>query len=357
MAETARVQDVLDAVISTGQAGRQTMDLQLIEDFISAQPGVEGRASVGDVRGNSKVGASSGIVMFTAQWDDGTQRRKQDLVLRYAPSHDARIFYSYDLARQFRVQQAVQGCGVPVPNALWLDADGSQLGVPGYVMEMSAGEAPNPSAFAVGPMAQASPEDRDSMVDQVLGALVAFHGLDYQAKGLGDFAMPAAGATPMEKCINWYWDTWEWIDQPNFSRMVPVRQWLLDNVPVGGETLTHGDSTLHNYMFVGNKLSSVLDWEMSCIGRPENDLALQTVGNELFAAPPESGLPQPPSQAEWVERYVRLGGREPQDLTYYRRLTGYMISIAITSVQRGMPQDVRDAQKGFMDQVWRVIEG
>ena len=238
-----------------------------------------------------------------------------------------------------------------------LDAGGGHLGVPGFIMEMNPGEAPNPSAFAVGPMAEASAQDRALMVDQILGSLVTVHKLDYAARGLGDFAMDAAGTTPMEKCVNWYWDTWDWIQLPEHARMIPVRRWLLENAPVGGETLTHGDSTLHNYMFVGSRLTSMLDWEMSCIGRPESDLALQTLGNELFAAPVESGLPQPPSQAQWLERYEQLGGRKPDDLDYYRRLCAYMIVIAICSLQRAMPEDVRAAQRGFIERLWAVMEG
>ncbi|WP_285021528.1 phosphotransferase family protein [Novosphingobium sp. fls2-241-R2A-195] len=357
MSEAARTQDVLDAVIATGQSSRQSIDSATIERFIAAQPDVAGGVRVSNVRGNSKVGASSGIIVFTANWDSGAALVERDLVLRYSPASENRIFYRYDLARQFRVQRALQGSGLPVPDGLWLDAGGGHLGVPGFIMEMNPGEAPNPSAFAVGPMAEASAQDRALMVDQILGSLVTVHKLDYAARGLGDFAMDAAGTTPMEKCVNWYWDTWDWIQLPEHARMIPVRRWLLENAPVGGETLTHGDSTLHNYMFVGNRLTSMLDWEMSCIGRPESDLALQTLGNELFAAPVESGLPQPPSQAQWLERYEQLGGRKPDDLDYYRRLCAYMIVIAICSLQRAMPEDVRAAQRGFIERLWAVMEG
>lgn len=356
MGADVRTQDVLDAVISTGQSSRAGMDAAIIERFIAGQADVEGKVTVSNVRGNAKVGASSGIVIFTAQWDGEGGRQTRDLVLRHSPNSENRLWYDYDMARQFRVQRALQGSGLPVPNGLWLDADGSFLGMPGFIMEMFPGEAPNPSAFAIGPVADASPEDRERMIDQILGSLVTLHGLDHRACGLGDYAMDADGTTPMEKCVNWYWNTWDWIQLPDHARMVPVRKWLLDNAPVGGETLTHGDSTLHNYMFVGSRLTSMLDWEMACVARPENDLALQTLGNELFAAPIESGAPQPPTQEQWIERYVRLGGRQPDDLDYYRRLTGFMILIAIASVQRAMPEEVRAAQRGFMDRLWGILE-
>lgn len=352
----ARVQDLLDAVIETGQASRRTVEAPEIERFIASRPDVTGPVTVRNLRGNAKVGASSGIVIFTADYDEGKGRQTRDLVLRHAPGSDTRLWYDYDLKRQFRVQCALQGSGVPVPNGLWLDAAGDHLGMPGFIMEMNPGVAPNPSAFAIGPMAEASTEDREAMIDQVLSALVKIHAVDLSDANLSDFSMSSQGDTPMQRCINWYWETWEWISQPDYARLAPVRKWLLDHAPATGETLTHGDSTLHNYMFVGSRLTSVLDWEMSCIARPENDLALQTIGNELFAAPVESGLPQPPSQDAWIERYVRLGGREPADLSYYRRLTGFMILIAIVSLQRNMPVDVREAQRGFIDRLWSIVE-
>jgi aminoglycoside phosphotransferase (APT) family kinase protein len=96
---------------------------------------------------------------------------------------------------------------------------------------------------------------------------------------------------------------------------------------------------------------------MSCIGRPESDLALQCIGNELFAPPAGSGLPQPPSQAELLERYERAGGVPVQSLDYYRRLSAYMIGIAFMSLQRNLPEEVRTAQRPFVDRLWRVAEG
>lgn len=351
----AGAQAVLDSIIQVGQSSRRTLGAEEIQRFIASQPEVSGPVTISKVRGNANVGASSGIVIFNAAYDDGQGRRERDLVLRHAPGSETRLFFEYDLERQFRVQRVLQGTGLPIPAPLWLDKTGEHLGVPGYVMTAHPGVAPNPSAFAVGPLAEATPEARDRMLDQVMGALVKVHGFD-DPVDLGEFAMNAEGDTPMRKCVNWYWRTWAWIDLPERERLAPVHRWLLANAPSGGETLTHGDSTLHNYMFVGDRLTGMLDWEMSCLGRPESDIALQVIGNALFAAPPESGLPQPPSQAEWVEMYERAGGRRLDDLDYYRRLTGFMVIIAIMSVQRNMAEDLRASQRPFVDRLWAVVE-
>lgn len=349
-------QDVFKEVVASGRSSREAIGAGEIERLIAAQPGVSGAVSVTNLRGNAKVGASSGIVLFTADYDDGTARRQRDLVLRYAPKGEGRLWYRYNLADQFRVQKAVQGCGVPVPEPLWIDEEGEHLGFTGFVMTPLPGEAPTSAAFAAGPLAEATPADRSAMLDEVAGALAAIHRIDLAATGLADFAMDAPGAHAMEKCINWYWQTWEWIEHPEHERLAAARRWLLDNMPEGREALTHGDATLHNYLFAGNRLTGVLDWEMSCVARAENDLALQQITNELFAPPPGSGLPQPPSEAELRDRYARMGGIELAPLGYFKRLTAYMVITAIASLQRSMPEEVRVAQKGFTDRIWSFIE-
>jgi len=144
------VQDILNAVIETGQSSRRALGAVEIERFIEAQSDVDGPVTISNLRGNTKVGASSGIVIFTAEYDLGAGRQSRDLVPRHAPGSDTRLFFEYDLGRQFRVQRAMQGRGLPVPNGLWLDELGEHLGIPGFIMEMNPGEAPNPSAFAVG---------------------------------------------------------------------------------------------------------------------------------------------------------------------------------------------------------------
>jgi aminoglycoside phosphotransferase (APT) family kinase protein len=101
---------------------------------------------------------------------------------------------------------------VPVPQPFWLDGDGSSLGMPGYVMARTTGTAPSPAAFVRGPLADASDADRDDMIGQVVKTLVSIHSTDLTARGLSDFVMNAPGSTPMERCINWYWQTWEWVE-------------------------------------------------------------------------------------------------------------------------------------------------
>lgn len=349
-------QSMLKSVIGAGKASVRKVAASEIESFIRGQPDISATVKISNIRSNADVGASNGIVLFRAEYESGGVPQSRDLVLRHAPGSDSRLFFEYDLSRQFKVQQALQGTGLPVPDALWLDADGAFLGVPGYIMLAASGEAPHTSAFAQGPLASANPGSRRLMLEDVMRNLVKIHQVNYQAIGLEDFTMNAPGVTPLERLINWYWLTWEWISLPTFSRLETVRTWLLKNAPSGNVTLMHGDASLHNYLFKDTSVVGIVDWEMSSLGRPEADLALQIVGNRLFAAPPESGLIQPPSEAQWLELYYQAGGRTVEHFDYFKRFTGYLLVICALSMQRNLPDEVRASQAAFTNRLWSALE-
>jgi aminoglycoside phosphotransferase (APT) family kinase protein len=347
---------MLNSVINAGKAAVHKVDREQLLALIQNQPGISGPVAIDNLRGSGEVGASSGIVIFTATYDAGSGAVTRDLVLRHAPGSETRLFFEYDMARQFQVQRALQGSVAPVPEPLWLDHDGRHLGVPGYVMVAARGVAPHPSAFLKGPIAEASPQDRERMLDQIMRSMVAIHRTDIHRAGLTHFVMNAPGNTAMQRCINWYWQTWDWVQLPNYQRLVPVHRWLLDHLPEGESELMHGDCTLHNYLFDGSTLTGVLDWEMSSLGRAEADLALQCVANTLFAAPADSGLPLPPGEAEWLARYRDAGGRAVRDFDYFKKFAAYMIVVAVSALQRNLPEAARLAQEPLLRPCWALLE-
>jgi len=103
-------------------------------------------------------------------------------------------------------------------------------------------------------------------------------------------------------------------------------------------------------------LAAVLDWEMSCLGRAEADLALQCVSNRIFAAPPDSGLLQPPSEDEWLDMYRAAGGRRLRDFDYFKKFAAYMIIVAVSALQRNMTEAEREAQAPLLRPCWDLVE-
>ncbi|TAM65754.1 phosphotransferase family protein [Mycobacterium sp.] len=352
----ADVQSMLSNVIGAGKDVVHKVGADEIRRFIEHQPDVDGEVDVAVIGDGGEVGASSGTVLFDATLNSGQGRVARELVLRHAPLSDKRLFFEYDMSRQFRVQRALYGTDVPVPEPLWLDPDGRFLGASGYVMSRVHGRGQHPAAFIQGPLAEASPADRDEMLAKVMAALVAIHNTDIKARGLEDFVMNAPGIAPLERLINWYWQTWDWVHLPIFERLVPVRSWLLDHLPDGEPELMHGDSTLQNYFFDGTRLAAVLDWEMSSLGRAEADLALQCVSNRIFAAPPDSGLLQPPSEDEWLAMYYAAGGRPLHKFDYFKKFAAYMIIVAVSALQRNMTEAQREAQAPLLRPCWELAE-
>ncbi|MBT8342439.1 MAG: phosphotransferase family protein [Desulfatitalea sp.] len=348
---------MLKSVIATGKSVVHKIGPLQIRRLIESQDNVDGAVTIENVRSSGEVGASSGIVIFTATYNTGAGTVTSDLVLRHAPKSDARLFFEYGLAREFTVQKAAALSGIPVPEPLWLDAEGEFLSVPGYIMRFAEGVAPPASAWVGGPLFEASPEDRKHMIRQIMDVQVKIHTLDIEKAGLKNFSMGAPGKDAFEQAIHWYWQTWEWIDVAEFSRLQPIHKWLLENRPRDNFELMHGDASLHNYMFQNNQLTAVIDWEMSSLGRAEGDLALQCLGNKLFAAPVESGLPQPPSEQEWLDDYYRAGGRQMKNFDYYKKFSAYMVVVAISSLQRNMPDEQRQAQAPLINAFWKELEG
>ncbi|MBB3600592.1 aminoglycoside phosphotransferase (APT) family kinase protein [Mycolicibacterium sp. BK556] len=352
---TDDIQSVLDSVIGAGKSAVHRIGADEVRRLAEHQVDVRGEVRITVTGDGGEVGASNGIVVFDAEWDSADGPVSRELVLRHAPGSDRRLFFEYDLARQFTVQQALFGTGIPVPQPLWLDTDGRWLGVPGYVMSRTEGIAPSPAAFVRGPLADASEADREEMIGQIMRTLVRIHRTDVAASGLSDFVMNAPGSTPLERCINWYWRTWDWIALPHRERLVSVREALLKHAPSGEPELLHGDTTLQNYLFNGTQLVAVLDWEMSTLGRAEADLALQCLSNELFAPPVGSPFAQPPSEAEWLDRYRDAGGRSLRDFGYYKKLAAYMVIVAVSALQRNMSEEERSAHEPLLRPCWKLV--
>ena len=92
------------------------------------------------------------------------------------------------------------------------------------------------------------------------------------------------------------------------------------------------------------------------LGFAETDVALQCLSNRIFAAPPDSGLLQPPSEEEWLAMYRAAGGRPLRDLAYFKKFAAYMILVAVSALQRNMTEAEREAQAPLLQPCWQLVE-
>jgi aminoglycoside phosphotransferase (APT) family kinase protein len=115
---------------------------------------------------------------------------------------------------------------------------------------------------------------------------------------------------------------------------------LATDVPEGpAGSVVHGDYRLDNVLIARTgTVRAVLDWEMSTLGDPLNDLALMLVyaGLPLLSAPgrPRSPLSVPghPDAPTMAAHYARRSGRDVRDLHWYVGFAAFKLAVILEGV-------------------------
>jgi len=311
-----------------------------LEHLIADQADVVGDVRVWDVRQvGTAAGGSNGTLLFRAAFTTAAGAQERELVLRFLPVEG--LFHAYDVAGQFNLQRALEGAGVPAPPQLWLDSEGRHLQRPGYVMAMVRGVGPPMTWMTSGVIAEATPDGRRRMTTSYVHTLAKLHALDWRALGLEWLEKRAEGARPIEREVNWYWDSLIWSGVPGFvDDLAPVRTWLIRNEPTDLATvICHGDANLGNYLFDDEQVSAVVDWEMAFLGAPECDLTFLAAGNEILqgdVTPLEGALTYPEMKAE----YERVSGRPLRHMAYFELFTAFRIAVINVLAMKHFPPEV-----------------
>jgi aminoglycoside phosphotransferase (APT) family kinase protein len=243
---------------------------------------------------------------FDVRWRERAGPRKVSCVmLRKAGAGQLET----DLVPEFRIISSLWGSGVPVARALWMDSEGKWLERPSFIMEKVAGAADLPALL--------KPESSESSraIAQQLAAIAArLHTLDWQALGV-DFLPVVTPETAAAQQIAY----WESLFVKHRMEPHPVMAaafiWLRENQPTARTiSIVHGDFRFGNFLYEGNRINAMLDWEMVHLGDPVEDIAWAY--RSLWG--PQAFL----SLDEFVARYTELSGIpvEPETLRFYRRL-------------------------------------
>ncbi len=241
-----------------------------------------------------------------------------------------------DLAAEFRVLEALHGTGVPAPQALWLDADGSALGAPSVIMERVTGvtdilalRAPEPAgrnqAIALA-FADAAAKLHTAPIDR-----------------LGFLGSTTRETTAAEQVTLWETQFLKQRMEPHPAIAFGF-QWLKTHAPVAERiSLVHGDYRLGNFLFEDERITALLDWEMAHLGDPAEDIAWAY--RALWT--PEMHVPID----DFVTRYHAAGGPRirPENLLFYRlfgEIKHAVISLtAARSFADGRTQNLRMADR------------
>lgn len=281
-------------------AERHRFDVGALEHFCTgAIPGLRGPLRVSQIVG----GSSNPTFIFSAL--DGKR-----YVMRMKPTGTL-LPSAHQVEREFRVMQALQGSGVPVPRMFGLCEDASLIGTPFCVMEYVEGRI-----FRDAQLPGCTPAERSAIYDSLNETLANLHQVDYKAVGLEDFGKPG-------NYFERQFSRWERQYRGAQTDQIPEMEELISLLPKllprdDTAAIVHGDYRTENTMFhlTEPRAAAVLDWELCTIGHPLADLAHLCVQyhSRSTAFGTLAGVDHAamgiPTEQQFVEAYCRRTGRD-----------------------------------------------
>jgi aminoglycoside phosphotransferase (APT) family kinase protein len=230
----------------------------------------------------AKLGASDLTVANLARIPGGASRETYRFRARYSAngkSHDRALILRRDppaslieteRSTEYRAYEAFFKLGLPVPEPVALELDGAALDRSFFIMEevenCQVGGILSPDPYGV---------HRETIGKQFFDNLGRIARADPKAIGLGDLD------GPKDLADTWRHEVARWekvIDEDEREPQPIVRaaiRWLKRNPPPPAQKIcvVHGDYRNGNFLFdETGKMRAILDWEMTHLGDPLEDL-------------------------------------------------------------------------------------
>lgn len=300
------------------------MDRERLREYLAARLPAAKDIVVGRLE-RTGGGASRETWLVDAEWSENGKRTSRGLIIRRDPTASV---LETDRSVEFRVLRAAREIPVPVPQMYWLEEDGSWLERPFMVMERVSGVAP-PVIF---PMTE-SDEARRTIAAEFATYLARIHRADWRKLGLEFLGVPTSGEAAARAQV----ESWEREYQRSKLEERPVLavalHWLATHLPPHAETvLVHADYRAGNFLYENGHITAILDWEMTHLGDPMEDLAWAVLPFWSSGAICQ-GLQ---AREEMITAYERAGGMpvDPERLFFYEVLGAVkMAVISLTGVK------------------------
>ena len=260
---------------------------------------------------------------------------------------------AHDMAREYRILEAVHPVYWLAPRPLVLCEDTSVTGSTFYVMERRRGlvvRTKEPPELADKPRA------RRRASDAMVNALADLHNVDIAAHGLVALGKPVGF---VERQVRGWSERWKGSKTSELPEMDVLASWLAERLPRDPlrPTLVHGDFKLDNVMLDQHDIGhvvAVFDWEMSAVGDPLVDLGILlaywvhvSTASQRDAVASVTQLPGWFTRAEVLEHY---GARTQLDLTniaFYEVFALFKLAVVLQQIfyryHRGQTDDPRFA--------------
>lgn len=294
---------------------------------------------------------------YAVSWQSPSQPSETlEYVLR-RPPYGTKVKKAHDMGREYRVLCRLAPVYPPAPAPLFFCQDPDVLGADFYLMERKRGfilrRDPPAGMTLDAPLAR-------RLCETLFDALVEFHGLDYQAIGLGDLGKPEGY---VERQVTGWTRRYGAAKTDEVAEIDQVATWLAENIPDSGPaTLIHNDFKFDNVILDENDLGRVLgilDWEMCTVGDPLMDLGTSLAywveaGDGPVLQKLRFGPTQQPgmmTRAEASEYYATRSGRDTSNIVFYYCFGLFKTAVVVQQIYyryvKGHTKDERFAQLGL----------
>ncbi|RMB86622.1 phosphotransferase family protein [Streptomyces shenzhenensis] len=239
---------------------------------------------------------------------------------------------AHDMAREHRVISALHPTRVPVPRPLLLCEDPEVLGAPFYVMEFVEG-TPYRTAEQLAPLGA---ERTRAAVLALVDTLVELHAVDPAAVGLTDFGRPEGFLDRQLRRWGKQLDASRNRELAGIDELHAALGRALPTSPA--PAVVHGDYRLDNVLIdADDRITAILDWEMSTVGDPLTDLGLLVMYSLPLGAPdsPVSTTAEAaghPAPAELIERYAARSGRDVSAVSWYTAFAWFKLAVILEGI-------------------------
>ena len=249
---------------------------------------------------------------FVARDPSGRERR---LILRIGPPNG--LFAPYSVLPQVYALQSLADTRVPVPGLVSFDQSGAEIGFPFFVCAHVDGEVPAPWAAS-----DLDEDHRRNIALQFTTILAELHTIDWCNTPLG--SLQGNGQQRSEVAAIEAWRAS--LARPT-ARYYPLLdwggRWLVENCPVPPRrTIVHGDYRIGNFLEQNRKIMAILDWELTHLGDPHEDLAWALLPTFNGRSQKLYGVV---AREEVVDLYQRLSGISisARSLAFYEAVALY----------------------------------
>jgi aminoglycoside phosphotransferase (APT) family kinase protein len=336
------------------RAGEE-LDVAALSAYLDKEVGAHGAVSV-----EQFPGGHSNLTYLV-------RHGEREYVLR-RPPFGSKVKSAHDMGREVAVLSKLAPVFDRAPRVIAYRDQPDVLGAPFYLMERRRGvilRKELPTGI--------SSEQVRRLCDLLVDTLVDLHAVDYQAAGLGDFGKPAGY---IERQVKGWTDRYGQSQTDDIPDVTAVAAWLDANKPADGKaSLIHNDYKFDNVIFDRSleRITGVLDWEMTTIGDPMMDLGTSISywihpDDPAVFQMPIFGVTMKPGmirRSDVAARYFERAGRPAQDMVFYYAFGLFKTAVVLQQIYyryaKGLTTDPRFAPfimvvRALADQAKRSID-